>query len=116
MTTQNPLEQRNDFKGLYFYYYLPNFNINERKKLSELIFKNLGVKFFIIKKQTITFSLQDDYWVIIEKFASLKENNFKEEILNNGGIVLYYNNKRYFKTIKNHPNKIFNCIFYEGNY
>ncbi len=46
MTTQNPLEQRNDFKGLYFYYYLPNFNINDRKKLSQLINKYLGVIFF----------------------------------------------------------------------
>ena len=43
MTTQNPLEQRNDFKGLHFYYYLPNLSINEKKKLSDLIFKNLGV-------------------------------------------------------------------------
>ena len=61
-------------------------------------------------------SLQDDYWVIIENFSSLQEDNFNEEILNKGGIVLYYKNKRYFKTRKNHPNKIFNCIFFEGNF
>lgn len=48
MLTQNPLEQINDFKGLFFYYYLPNFNINNKKSLSEAITRNLGVIFILI--------------------------------------------------------------------
>ena len=43
MSSQNPLEGRNDLKGLLFFYYLPNYNIYKKKYLCTLIEKNLGV-------------------------------------------------------------------------
>ena len=81
MLTQNPLEQINDFKGLFFYYYLPNFNINNKKSLSEAITKNLGVIFiliFIDSNNYFTRWLLDNYWIL--KFIKRKQfsgRNFK---------------------------------------
>lgn len=67
-----------------------------------------------INIQTITSSLFDDIWIIIEDLYSLSNKEFNKLILNKGGIILYYNKKRYYKTIINHPKNIFNCIILNG--
>ena len=46
MSSQNPLEGRNDLKGLLFFIYLPNCNIYKKKYLCDIIEKNLGVNNF----------------------------------------------------------------------
>ena len=43
MTSQNPLEGRNDLKGLLFFYYLPNYSIYKKKSLCTLIENKIGV-------------------------------------------------------------------------
>jgi hypothetical protein len=48
MSSENPLERRNDLKGLYFFHFLPNCNIYKRKYLCTLIEKNLGVNYIIL--------------------------------------------------------------------
>ena len=64
-----------------------------------------------INIQTITSSLFDDIWIIIEDLYSLSNKEFNKLILNKGGIILYYNKKRYYKTIINHQ-KIFLIVLF----
>ena len=102
---------KKSFEGAIFYYYLPNMNYLLKKPIGEEISKYKGVNilyYFLI--QTISLSLQNECFILIEDSKILKTKNFQKDILINGSVTYY--NGNIIKTINNdnNSNVKFNCL------
>lgn len=86
-----PFKGRQDFKNECFYYFLPLFNHSQKIEIGEKITKFQG---------SISFSLKENIYILIENSMAIKSPEFEEEVLCSGDVVFYLNGQK----------KTFNCI------
>ena len=123
MSVEENIFDKKDFKNVCFYYFLPFYTYVKKNEIGEKINQFNGVYnyFYIILSynilQTISFTLKENIYILIEKESDIETNDFNEEILNSGNIYLYKNKKKHIiecnnKEIKN-PCK-YNCLLLNG--
>ena len=102
-------EKKGNFNNESFYYFLPNFNIEKKKNIGENIIKFKGVTisyliywlinkiflniFYFIILQLISFSLKENINILIEKKSTIVTDRFKQEILSNGNVFFFHEDK-----------------------
>ena len=98
MSEEKSIFERNDFKNLWFYYHLPFYSYVKKSEIGEKINKFKGVIICINNKnflllQSISLSLKENIYILIEKESDILSSNFKDEILSSGNVSLYIDNK-----------------------
>lgn len=122
MSEEKTIFEKNDFKNVCFYYFLPFYNYVKKNEIGEKINQFNGVKYYFNKKifyqlQTISFTLKENIYILIEKETDILTSSFQNEILASGKVSLYIDNKFIIidcinKEINN-PIK-YNCILLNG--
>ena len=118
---QRPFKFLHDFKNQYFYYFLPRFLMNKKNEIGEKINKFQGVStsiyFYFILIQTISFSLKENIYILVENEEDVRSKEFELDILNTGHVKYYNHNKEYIEikclneSLINPPT--YNCILLE---
>ncbi len=121
MSEEKSIFERNDFKNIYFYYFLPFYNYVKKVEIGEKINQFNGViiykiilNFFI---QNISITLKENIYILIEKESDILSDAFRDEILSTGKVSLYIDNK--FMVINCLNEKIdnpmrYNCLLLNG--
>lgn len=122
MSEEKTIFEKNDFKNVCFYYFLPFYNYVKKNEIGEKINQFNGVKYYFNKKifyqlQTISFTLKENIYILIEKETDILTSSFQNEILASGKVSLYIDNKFIIidcinKEINN-PIK-YNCLLLNG--
>ena len=122
MSEEKTIFGKNDFKNVCFYYFLPFYNYVKKNEIGEKINQFNGVKYYFNKKifyqlQTISFTLKENIYILIEKETDILTSSFQNEILASGKVSLYIDNKFIIidcinKEINN-PIK-YNCLLLNG--
>ena len=122
MSEEKTIFEENDFKNVCFYYFLPFYNYVKKNEIGEKINQFNGVKYYFNKKifyqlQTISFTLKENIYILIEKETDILTSSFQNEILASGKVSLYIDNKFIIidcinKEINN-PIK-YNCLLLNG--
>ena len=122
MSEEKTIFEKNDFKNVCFYYFLPFYNYVKKNEIGEKINQFNGVRYYFNKKifyqlQTISFTLKENIYILIEKETDILTSSFQNEILASGKVSLYIDNKFIIidcinKEINN-PIK-YNCILLNG--
>lgn len=122
MSEEKTIFEKNDFKNVCFYYFLPFYNYVKKNEIGEKINQFNGVKYYFNKKifyqlQTISFTLKENIYILIEKETDILTSSFQNEILASGKVSLYIDNKFIIidcinKEIDN-PIK-YNCLLLNG--
>ena len=122
MSEEKTIFEKNDFKNVCFYYFLPFYNYVKKNEIGEKINQFNGVKYYFNKKifyqlQTISFTLKENIYILIEKETDILTSSFQNEILASGKVSLYIDNKFIIidcinKEIHN-PIK-YNCLLLNG--
>lgn len=122
MSEEKTIFEKNDFKNVCFYYFLPFYNYVKKNEIGEKINQFNGVKYYFNKKifyqlQTISFTLKENIYILIEKETDILTSSFQNEILASGKVSLYIDNKFIMidcinKEINN-PIK-YNCLLLNG--
>lgn len=122
MSEEKTIFEKNDFKNVCFYYFLPFYNYVKKNEIGEKINQFNGVKYYFNKKifyqlQTISFTLKENIYILIEKETDIFTSSFQNEILASGKVSLYIDNKFIIidcinKEINN-PIK-YNCLLLNG--
>lgn len=120
MSKEKTIFEKNDFKNICFYYFLPFYNYVKKNEIGEKINQFNGVNNNIFKNnnlQTISFTLKENIYILIEKESDIHTNDFREEVLTSGN-VYFYKDKQYLiiqcinNEIENPTN--YNCICLNG--
>ena len=98
MSEEKTIFEKNDFKNVCFYYFLPFYNYVKKNEIGEKINQFNGVKYYFNKKifyqlQTISFTLKENIYILIEKETDILTSSFQNEILASGKVSLYIDNK-----------------------
>ena len=121
MSEEKSIFERNDFKNIYFYYFLPFYNYVKKVEIGEKINQFNGViiykiilNFFI---QNISITLKENIYILIEKESDILSDAFRDEILSTGKVSLYIDNT--FVVINCLNEKIdnpmrYNCLLLNG--
>ena len=121
MSEEKSIFERNDFKNIYFYYFLPFYNYVKKVEIGEKINQFNGViiykiilNFFI---QNISITLKENIYILIEKESDILSDAFRDEILSTGKVSLYIDNR--FVVINCLNEKIdnpmrYNCLLLNG--
>lgn len=122
MSEEKTIFEKNDFKNVCFYYFLPFYNYVKKNEIGEKINQFNGVRYYFNKKifyqlQTISFTLKENIYILIEKETDILTSSFQNEILASGKVSLYIDNKFIIidcinKEINN-PIK-YNCLLLNG--
>ena len=85
-----PFEGKKDFDNESFYYFLPHFNPEKKKKIGEKITQFKGViLYFIFAIQLISFSLRENINILVDKASDVLSEKFRQEILSNGNLYFF---------------------------
>ena len=121
MSEEKSIFERNDFKNIYFYYFLPFYNYVKKVEIGEKINQFNGViiykiilNFFI---QNTSITLKENIYILVEKESDILSDAFRDEILSTGKVSLYIDNK--FVVINCLNEKIdnpmrYNCLLLNG--
>ena len=120
MSGEKTIFEKNDFKNLCFYYFLPFYNYVKKNEIGEKINQFKGVNNILYNDlilQTISFTLKDNIYILIEKESDIQTNDFNEEILTSGQVCFYKEQKNIIIECINKeiefPNK-YNCLLLTG--
>ena len=113
---------KTDFNNELFYYFLPNYNQEKKQIIGQKIIKFKGVIYTLliqcnIKIQLISFSLKDNINILIENRNNINDEAFQKEILSNGNVEFFGDNKVYeFECTNKNLSKIgsYKCFDIKG--
>ena len=113
---------KSDFNNELFYYFLPNYNQEKKQIIGQKIIKFKGVIYTLliqynIKIQLISFSLKDNINILIENRNNINDEAFQKEILSNGNVEFFEDNKVYeFECTNKNLSKIvsYKCFDIKG--